>query len=1029
MADKEPPTHSAENSASHLSEDLASAAPSPPPSPSQVHLEGAPTTSTASPPIADDAAPDSAAAAPVKDDLQDEVDPYNFYNTLLKDNPLPFSYDPTTDKQRGPWLINKSGMGPRFRELPIEQFLKLVNKTGPTDDERKKFTKVDLTGVKVEKMKEKDWYPYMNATANSVFDAIDESKLVWLDTSTHKAPEPAVKGEKKPRTGTFNDAGVYWDSTAARLGTTLTERQRKTSKLTPKEMAARGKVGGRSWHWVAVPVEIKNTVQKSAFIFDDWKKQAPAPSEAAHPDCSATVVDEGSPATDSSASSRLPGQQRTEGHTQASDARRSKAEDDHIKRLIPPTIYGEAALAQFAEYMLNVLNYQHRVFCYAIYATRHMARLCCIDRGAIIVSTQFDWLNTDSPLHDFLWMVGHMSPEGLGYDPTAVLVEDEDKEAQLFKDMAKNSSVRPEIRKYVLAATAPGVPIYRISITPMAAPDDEKLPEDPSSQSKKSATSPPPDPSSASPPPPPAEPTDRYFLVGKPHFMTDSLVGRCTRGYVAYDLSTGNLCFIKDYWRPYVPGRSRPEHLVYERLQSSQVEGVATLICGGDVGGLRAQRTQFHTLLSHVKALPVTRIHYRLGTKEIGLPLEEFKNFRELSMVFYDAITAHFEAWTKAKVLHRDISVGNILIDPVTRKGILIDWDLCRLEWELGMGPTEPDRTGTWEFRSALLLQYPRKPHRLSDDLEAFIHTFRYLVLKYHVTDIPGMLKPFVKSMFEETGRVRGIKIGGNTKLDQFRHSAESPIRVENNPVLQAILEDFQTGCHLSYRQLDLEKMKALYGVFDPKLQASAPTVDVAEILPFRKRIPIPGGKGVHGSSTGAKEPSRGHGNKASVGERDAGSGHSEASEPCAVPGFLSHHGYLTDVLDRYQWPANRSVTRQDKARLNQFLFRGKVLDQDTQEDTPRISSRGISDMSVSSNADDVVPSNLYPSPSSALADLRSFLLSGTPRSGKRTRDEEEESGDGEMVDASNDSEDSYTDEEEGDPDAICEQKHKRPRL
>ena len=55
--------------------------------------------------------------------------------------------------------------------------------------------------------------------------------------------------------------------------------------------------------------------------------------------------------------------------------------------------------------------------------------------------------------------------------------------------------------------------------------------------------------------------------------------------------------------------------------------------------------------------------------------------------------SAHYDAWTMAHVLHRDISVGNILIDPVTRRGILIDWDLCRFEWELALGPTEPERT------------------------------------------------------------------------------------------------------------------------------------------------------------------------------------------------------------------------------------------------------------------------------------------------------------------------------------------------
>ena len=46
-----------------------------------------------------------------------------------------------------------------------------------------------------------------------------------------------------------------------------------------------------------------------------------------------------------------------------------------------------------------------------------------------------------------------------------------------------------------------------------------------------------------------------------------------------------------------------------------------------------------------------------------------------------------------AGILHRDISVGNILIDPQTRFGFLIDWDLSRLRSELENGPVEPDRT------------------------------------------------------------------------------------------------------------------------------------------------------------------------------------------------------------------------------------------------------------------------------------------------------------------------------------------------
>ena len=56
-------------------------------------------------------------------------------------------------------------------------------------------------------------------------------------------------------------------------------------------------------------------------------------------------------------------------------------------------------------------------------------------------------------------------------------------------------------------------------------------------------------------------------------------------------------------------------------------------------------------------------------------------------------VSAHYMAWETAGILHRDISVGNILIDPASRQGFLIDWDLSRLRSELENGPVEPDRT------------------------------------------------------------------------------------------------------------------------------------------------------------------------------------------------------------------------------------------------------------------------------------------------------------------------------------------------
>ena len=52
-------------------------------------------------------------------------------------------------------------------------------------------------------------------------------------------------------------------------------------------------------------------------------------------------------------------------------------------------------------------------------------------------------------------------------------------------------------------------------------------------------------------------------------------------------------------------------------------------------------------------------------------------------------LLAHHKVWKDAKVLHRDVSVGNIVVrtEGEERTGFLVSWDLSRLESELGNGP------------------------------------------------------------------------------------------------------------------------------------------------------------------------------------------------------------------------------------------------------------------------------------------------------------------------------------------------------
>ncbi|PIL25521.1 hypothetical protein GSI_12408 [Ganoderma sinense ZZ0214-1] len=329
------------------------------------------------------------------------------------------------------------------------------------------------------------------------------------------------------------------------------------------------------------------------------------------------------------------------------------------------------------------------------------------------------------------------------------------------------------------------------------------------------------------PTPPSTAPTVRRFIVGRPHFSAEALVGRCTRGYMAFDVTDPKKwvpCFLKDSWRPFVPHRTRPEHLVYERFKRRKVtERIATMICGGDVGGFRAQRTEVQNDLPDTNK-PVLRIHYRLVTKEIGLPLWEFDNFSELSAIFVDALRGHRKAWDLAGVLHRDISVGNIMIlthEDRTRSGFLIDWDLSRLQCELGKGPVEPDRTGTWQFRSALSLRYPRKPYRRSDDIESFIHAYIYLVLRYHTTDVDS-LKLEIETVFEGASRVGGIKIGGTHKIKMLRRG-DLGFEIVGNIYLQQLLNDILLHCKTTYENINYLEMARLYGPVQGAAQPGPP--------------------------------------------------------------------------------------------------------------------------------------------------------------------------------------------------------------
>ncbi|KAI1786064.1 hypothetical protein LXA43DRAFT_898667 [Ganoderma leucocontextum] len=459
-------------------------------------------------------------------------------------------------------------------------------------------------------------------------------------------------------------------------------------------------------------------------------------------------------------------------------------DDQHGTDFIRDSIKGREALGQVAEYMTHIFRCQHRTFAFAIYFVQDKARFLYFDRTGAAVS---HWCSFEKDLYlqEFVYRLAKASLADRGHDPTATLVPFDSQDAQNFRSSADGLVESSLLRKWVVDSTKSSCPIYKLKATSVTR-DAE---------------------SGAS--------ISRDFLVGRPYFSSDTLVGRCTRAYIAFDPVEKSHCFLKDYWRPVVLDRTHPEHEVYERLYArleangKTTKNLPTLICAGDLDGHNAQKSRVDAEIrtdQNASAPPVPRTHYRLVLREVGVPLEKFPNFKTLLNLILQAVDTHANAWEYAGVLHRDISVGNILVKFDWEKNkvvgsMLCDWDLSKYGEDLGTEPTQPDRTGTWQFKSAMSLLFPWKAYELADDVESFIHVLNYLVLKYHPTNLGSELEGHIVAFFGFHEVHDHTHYGGKTKWRLLEDADKAPYKVvgTGKDPLQALIDSLASLCHNQY--------------------------------------------------------------------------------------------------------------------------------------------------------------------------------------------------------------------------------------
>ncbi|KAI9437383.1 hypothetical protein F5148DRAFT_1294246 [Russula earlei] len=352
-----------------------------------------------------------------------------------------------------------------------------------------------------------------------------------------------------------------------------------------------------------------------------------------------------------------------------------------------------------------------RVFSYSIILFgKAEGRLLQWDRSGAIYTEIFNWTKNPNTLSEFIWRLNSLTFAQRGYDTTVTSVSKNDKGVG---DAQSTLAVYMDVEKIEV----------------------EDL---------------------------------RQILVNDDH-ATDG------QAEALYHMETNmgdEKPFLVDYWRTNFPGIEK-EGDIYCDLLEAKVRFIPELGPAGDVLStpehsldVQCTRTQDYVKDGERKRIwcPSTPrvkryVHYRLVLNTLGQPLSTFGSTRELCQVIRDAMIAHTDAYNKAKILHWDVSTGNILIAP-DRSGLLIDWDMSKRVDVTQQ--RQHSRTGTWQFISTGLLLHPHaRSHQISDDIESFYWVLIYIVMKCRHSAIEGQSQDMQRVFdgyrdVDEDGVIRG---------------------------------------------------------------------------------------------------------------------------------------------------------------------------------------------------------------------------------------------------------------------------------
>ncbi|OCK78451.1 hypothetical protein K432DRAFT_427264 [Lepidopterella palustris CBS 459.81] len=179
------------------------------------------------------------------------------------------------------------------------------------------------------------------------------------------------------------------------------------------------------------------------------------------------------------------------------------------------------------------------------------------------------------------------------------------------------------------------------------------------------------------------------------------------------------------------------------------------------------------------------RVHRRLIMRDIGKVIYEASSASGILIGLLGGIKGH-ESLLDAKILHRDISIGNIMLTMAEDDGFLIDLDLAvKIDRENASGA--PSKTGTKVFMAIGALY--GEDHNFMHDLESFFWVLFWVCVHWNGPGRSRSKTKYDSWNYEPTQKLAEIKKGKVDEEDKFTDEVEKEFTAQCKPLIPCIQE------------------------------------------------------------------------------------------------------------------------------------------------------------------------------------------------------------------------------------------------